>query len=216
MNVNKNVSKTIREEFLENGALSSFGSKIVDKTYNIIVAIDEFYTKNQGKRIKQKIFEALTDSQDGLYVYNLEFKQRKWKFENEPDMLAVRYSGGIPQAIVLIEVKSAWKACEDGTSGLTKHLDGMDHYIKESPYLDELKQEALDIISAYKDLEIHNPPKIVPEPNSLNRFEMMIILTNTAIDYYHEHEEIIQQCIREKKYNCKIMEWTDAKKGIYQ
>ena len=216
MNVNKNVSKIFHEEFLENGACGSFSTKIADLAYNMVIAIDEYYTNNQGKRIKQKIFETFTDSQDGLYVYDLELKQRKCKFENEPDMLAVRYSGGIPQAIVFIEVKSTWKACEDGTSGLTKHLDGMDHYIKESPFLDNRKQEAHDIISAYKVLKLHNPPKIVPDPDSLKGFEMMIILTNTAIDYYHEHEEIIQQYIREKKYNCKIMEWTDAKKGIYQ
>ncbi len=197
----------------------SFDKCFVDLTYNMMVdVIKEFFgvAKYQEKRIQQELFETLTDSQDGLYVYDLEFKQRKCKFENEPDMLAVRYLGGIPQAIVFIEVKSTWKACEDGTSGLTKHLDGMDHYIKESPFLDNRKQEAHDIISAYKVLKLHNPPKIVPDPDSLKRFEMMIILTNTAIDYYHEHEEIIQQYICEKKYNCKIMEWTDAKKDIYQ
>ncbi len=179
--------------------------------YNLMVEeIKAFFGSGKylEKKIQQELFEALTDSQDGLYVYDLEFKQRGSKCENEPDMLAVRYSGGRPQSIVLIEVKSNRKACEDETSGLTKHLDGMNYYIKESPYINNRKQEAHDIISAYKSLNLHNPPKIVPDPEDIKGFEMMIILTDTAIDYYHEYEDIIQEYIKEKEYDCEIMEWT--------
>ncbi len=192
----------------------TFDDRFVDMTYNMMVGVIEDYfgtEKYQEKRTQQELFDVLTDSQDGLYVYDLEFKQRGSKFENEPDMLAVRYSGGKPQSIVLIEVKSKRKACEDETSGLTKHLEGMNNYIKKSPYLNNRKQEAHDIISAYKSLKLHNPPEIVPDPKGIKGFEMMIILTNTAIDYYHEREDIIQEYIKEKKYNCEIMEWTDAK-----
>ena len=167
---------------------------------------------NRGvKKTRQELFDALTDSQDGLYVYDMEFKQRGSKCENEPDMLAVRYSGGKPQSIVLIEVKSKRKACEDETSGLMHHLDGMNNYINESPYLNKRKQEAHDIISAYKSLELHNPPEVVPDSEGIKRYEMMIILTDTAVDYYHERDDIIQEHIKGKKYNCEIMEWTDAK-----
>ncbi|WP_026659731.1 hypothetical protein [Butyrivibrio sp. AC2005] len=192
----------------------TFDDSFVDMTYNMMVeAIKEFFGsgKYQEKRIQQELFDALTGSKDGLYVYDLEFKQRGHKYENEPDMLAVRYSGGKPQSIVLIEVKSKRKACEDETSGLTRHLDGMNHYIKESPYLNNRKQETHDIISAYKDLNLHNPPKNVPSPEDIKRFEMVVILTNTAVDYYHEHEDVIQKYIRENRYNCEIMEWTDDK-----
>ena len=191
----------------------TFDDNFVNNTYNLMVdAIKEFFGagKYQEKRIQQELFGALTESQDGLYVYDLEFKQRNRKNENEPDMLAVRYSEGKPQSIVFVEVKSKWKACEDEKSGLTKHLDGMNHYIKNSPYLNNRKQEAHDIISAYKSLKLHNPPKNVPDPENLNKFEMMIILTDTAVDYYHAHEGVIQEYIK-KNYNCKIMEWTEAK-----
>ncbi|SEA70459.1 hypothetical protein SAMN05216349_12362 [Oribacterium sp. KHPX15] len=193
---------------------NSFDDYFVNSTYNIMVgAIKEYFgsRKYREKRIQQELFETLTESQDGLYVYDLEFKQKNNKLENEPDMLAVRYSGGEPQAIVLIEVKSKWKACEDGKSGLTKHLEGMKLYINESPYLNNRKQEAHDIISAYKGLKLHNPPKNVPDPEDLNNFEMMIILTDSAVDYYKEHEGIINMHIQGNNYNCKIVEWTERK-----
>ena len=92
-----------------------------------------------------------------------------------------------------------------------KHLDGMHHYIKESPYLSNRNQEAHDIISAYKVLELHNPPKKAPEPENIKKFEMMIILTGTAVSYFHDHEDVVQEYIQKKKYNCEIMEWTDTK-----
>lgn len=193
----------------------SFDNRFVDLTYNMMVsAIRDFFgsEKYREKRIQQELFDAMTDSQDGLYAYDLEFKQRGGtKFENEPDMLAVRYSGGSPQSIVLIEVKSKWKACEDGTSGLTKHLDGMNDYIKESPYLINRKHEAHDIISAYKGLNLHNPPKFVPDPEDIKSFEMMIILTDTAVDYYHTHDVDIQKYIQKQEYSCEIVKWISAK-----
>ena len=192
----------------------AFDDRFVDLTYTMMVdVIKEFFgaAKYQEKRIQQELFESLTDSSDGLYVYDLEFKQRGIKSENEPDMLAVRYSEGKPQSIMLIEVKSERKACEDGTSGLMKHLDGMHHYIKESPYLNNRNQEAHDIISAYKGLKLHNPPENVPDPRDIKKFEMIIILTNTAVDYYRDFEDVIQKYIQKKEYNCKIMEWTDDK-----
>ena len=191
-----------------------FDDCFVDLTTNLMVdAIKVFFgsEKYQENKIQQELFEALTDSQEGLYVYDLEFHQKGSKYENEPDMLAVRYSGEKPQSIVLIEVKSKEKACEDETSGLTKHLDGMYKYITESPYLNNRKQEAHDIISAYKGLNLHNPPKIVPNLEDIKNFEMMIILTNTAIDFYNERGDIIQEYIKKNKYNCEIMEWTDVK-----
>ncbi len=187
----------------------TFDERFVDLTYDMMVgAIKDYFghEKYQEKRIQQRLFEELTDSRDGLYVYDLEFKQKGCKYENEPDMLAVRYSGGRPQSIVLIEVKLDRKSCEDGTSGLMHHLDGMNDYITESPYLNNRKQEAQDIISAYKSLNLHNPPEIVPDPEDIKGFEMMIILTDTAIDYYHEWKDIIQEYMKEKGYNCEIME----------
>ena len=100
----------------------TFEDSFVNATYNLMVnAITEFFgpQKYREKRIQQELFEVLTDSQDGLYVYDLEFKQRGSKLENEPDMLAVRYSDGEPKSIVFIEVKSKRKACEDRTSVLS-------------------------------------------------------------------------------------------------
>ena len=179
----------------------------------MVDAIKEFFghEKYREKKVKQELFDALTNSQDGLYVYDPEFKQRGSKCENEPDMLAVRYAGGKPKSIVLIEVKSKWEACEDGTSGLMKHLDGMNYYIKESPYINNRKQEAQDIISAYKALNLHNPPMIVPNLEDIKSYEMMIILSDSAVDYYQDFADVIQEYIQEHKYNCEIMEWTDTK-----
>ena len=184
----------------------TYDSLFVDMTYNLMVdSIKDFFgtEKYQEKKKQQELFDALADSQNGLYVYDLEFKQRRSRCENEPDMFAVRYSEGKPQSVVLIEVKSTRKACEDGISGLTKHLDGMHHYITESPNINNRKQEAHDIIFAYKGLNLHNPPKVVPNIEDIKRFETMIILTDTAIEYYHDHADDIQEYIRKHDYNCE-------------
>lgn len=143
-------------------------------------------------RMNQDLIKALEEK--GVYVYDLEFKQRRIKYENEPHMIAVRYSGGKSRSIVLIEVKSKRKACKDETSGLTHHLEGMNNYI-----------------SAFKSLKLQNSPETIPNLESIKEFEMMVILINTAVDYYNECKYIIHEYIKEKKYKCEIMEWTDAK-----
>lgn len=203
-----------------------FDDFFVHETYRLMIdAINKFFgedsdeDKYREKRRQQEIFEALTDSENGLYAYDLEFAQsygskkekKVYSKQNEPDVLAVRYENGEPSALVLIEVKSTRIACKDEKSGIIKHIEGMYKYMK-GPYMQNRKQEAHDIINAYKELKLHNPPSTVPEVDKIKTYEMMMILTDEAAKYYKEEiREEIQAEIKEKQLNCPIYEWsTDA------
>ena len=197
---------------------TSFDDFFVNKTYSLMIAaIKKYFGEDSDKekyiekKRQQEIFEALTDSENGLYAYDLEFAQsyetRKEKEaagkQNEPDVLAIKYKNGEPVSLVLIEVKSTRIACEDQNSGIIPHIEGMYKYMN-GPYMQNRKQEAHDIISAYKELKLHNPPSTVPEPAKIKAYEMMMILTDEAVTYYKENKEEIKA----NQLNCQIYEWS--------
>ena len=219
-------SKSVQDKPFVNR--TSFDDFFVNKTYSLMIAAikkyfgedsdkEKYKEKYKEKRRQQEIFEALTDSENGLYAYDLEFAQsyesRKEKEaagkQNEPDVLAIRYTNWKPTSLVLIEVKSTRIACEDKNSGIIPHIDGMYKYMN-SPYMQNRKQEAHDIINAYKELKLHNPPSTVPEAANINDYEMMMILTDEAVTYYKKEEikEKIKEEIKAKQINCPIYEWS--------
>ena len=65
-------------------------------------------------------------------------------------MLGIRFKNGKPEKIVFIEVKSTESAVKDSKSGLKKHLEGMEKYIKE-----ELKIRRLDKVKYFTGYKIY-------------------------------------------------------------
>jgi len=116
------------------------------------------------KRWQQELFHYFKDTDNGIYVYDLEFSQKfpsspdetktrtntiKTKladFINEPDMLGIRFDeNGMPKSLMLIEVKSTYSACENQKSGINKHLRGMWNYSQVSFFVERRRKEAKSI-----------------------------------------------------------------------
>lgn len=165
------------------------------------------------KRWQQWLFNSLKYSKNGLFAYDLEFSQPGGALTdetNEPDMLAVRYKDGIPQAIVLVEVKTLFSACaprkmKNGRRGsdIYEHLKGMRNYSVSKNVISR-REEVHDILSAYKDLGIYvKKDQIIPEKNNNLPVECMLIMTsadlidigyriksaNSAIHYYLTYKD---------------------------
>ena len=165
-----------------------------------------------GKRVKeqrkQELFSRLTYGKDGLYAYKLEHQSNGGMKagRNCADILAVRYSEGVPQALVLIRVKSTRRSCKDKVGlrdypGIQTHINRMKEYI-ESEYIGFREKEARDIIETYNSLGIRKTPVAVPEPGRLGKTEMVMIFTDEAIAYYKEHKKSID------KKGCVMLEWS--------
>lgn len=118
----------------------NYTKSFVDKTYSILLPMLMEYFENDKhieKRRQQELFHILTHKKDGFYTYDLEQQQKGVikAGQNLTDMLAVRYSKGVPKAMVLIEVKSTRRACMDkigskDNPGIETHINGMKEYIK--------------------------------------------------------------------------------------
>lgn len=204
-----------------------------DIAYDSTKVIDYFRTEYNGKeyylsnkypkrayiekRWQQALFNELKFTHDGLFVYDLEFSQPRGVLEgdssdgdvktNEPDMLAIRYKGSKPVALVLIEVKSTYDACANGNSKLVKHFDGMNEYCKNSKLLDNRKTEAYRILQQYKTagLYVTADQDITEEIIKGLPVEMAFIFTsNEPID-----------CIAELKKRKDFREIDYSKSAIY-
>lgn len=120
------------------------------------------------KRWQQELFHHFKNTDNGIYVYDLEFSQKfpsspdsegkrkntiKAKLEdviNEPDMLGIRFENGSPKSLVLIEVKSTYTACTNRNSGVEKHLKGMKNYSEEPFFVNNRRKEASHIFGNLK------------------------------------------------------------------
>ncbi len=183
--------------------------------------MDLYFSKNNQKnkyiekQRQHELFSALTNAQDGYYVYDLEFSQKYDSVssrlaegeQNHPDMLGIRYKNGTPKALVLIEVKSTEAACK-GKCGLIKHINGMLNYLN-SHHMPDREQEACDIIKLYKELGIRNTPKSIPVPKDLKNHEIAVVLTDKAITYYET--EFIKKGKNFNNNNTKIFKWEKGK-----
>ncbi len=199
----------------------TFDERFVDLTYELMTGyIRDYFGVDSGKekliekKRQHKLFDTLTDSKDGLYVYDLEFHQKyeskeakdKEGKQNEPDMLAIRFEEGTPKALVMIEVKSTTLACKN-ECGIIPHIEGMKRYIR-SPYYINRISEAEDVINAYIQLGIHNPPSEFSGLKDIKP-EIALILTDEAISYYEHNADFYE----EYKKDCDFYVWSE-KEGI--
>lgn len=161
------------------------------------------------KRWQSHLFNYFKNTQNGLFVYDLEFSQPfpnqaflksldkdnekknyadleaaviKSKIKeviNEPDMLAVRYEKGAPVALVLVEVKSTRTACT-GSSSIFKHMRGMYAYSNEPIFMKKRITEARDLLQAYKEIDVCDENANINIPDDI-RVERLIILTDNSV-----------------------------------
>ena len=207
----------------------NFNEKFVKETYNIIISlmedyfnpkenpeenIDWFKSSYEGKKIickrrneyiekrrQHELYLELNNSENGLYIHDLEFAQKNMpnlkKVNNQPDMHAIRLKNGKPESFVVIEVKSTESAMKDEKSGLKRHLEGMEEaYTKKAnrKFVNNRLKEAFDIISQYQKLGIRPIKKFNFEKDlelytSLNKIEIRFILTDGAASYYRRNKK---------------------------
>lgn len=172
------------------------------------------------KRWQQHLFNELKYAEDGLFVYDLEFSQPSGVINsdddeiseedesnaNEPDMLAVRYEGGMPVAIVLVEVKSTYDACGSGNSNIKSHFKGMNEYCKNSVLVKNRHIEACKILEQYKDAGIYvKEGQILPDINNQLPIEIVFIFTsNEPVD-----------CMESVKHKSDYIPYDCSKSAIY-
>lgn len=154
---------------------------------------------------QHRLFFELKNTDNGYYVYDLEFSQpypgkndiisvvgengynsgiktdkvkEKWSV-NEPDMLAIRFEHGIPKAIVFIEVKCTNAACR-GKSGLKNHLKGMEAYANKEIFRKTRIKDAEECLKQYQKMGFLDSKIEIPNLEGLG-FEILLVLT-TATD----------------------------------
>lgn len=190
-----------------------FDECFVDKTYKILIPmIDKYFEdgKHKEKRMQQELFRHFDDYKKGLYIYDLELQEKgeSKKGQNLSDMIAVRFEGNEAKALTLIEVKSDRQACADRNSGITAHLEGMWSFINDGKKMKDKKEEAFDIITQYKTLHIRKTPDEIENIKRIDKYEMIMILTDKAIDYYKEDpKDKIKTLIKEKQIKCEFYGW---------
>ena len=138
---------------------------------------------------QQKIYNEFNNCNNGLYVYDLEFAQRsikgKIKHKNEPDMLGIVFKDNKPKDLAFIEIKSTESAVTDKNSGLKRHIEQMEKYLKDKDYIHNREIECKDIIELYKELKLHNAENISENLNYTNLSKkIIVILTGEATGYF--------------------------------
>lgn len=151
------------------------------------------------KKVQQDIFIHNHETENGMMVYDMEFAQPEIdgiKFNNEPDMLGIRYEGGEPKAIVLIEIKCMRSACLEGKSRVESHLKGMKEYLGEaeeagrmSPGMQSVvgkvkehrREEARKILESYQELGLRHLGETMRfDSVSSLPFEIMFVFTHES------------------------------------
>ena len=176
-----NIIKSIIKDYFNKDLKIDFFKKQIEKD-NYVVQTHKSYIE---KIRQQEIYNEFANHTNGLYIYDLEFAQRRIKGKkdnkNQPDMLGIKFEKGEPKCLVLIEVKSTKSAMEGGKSGLKEHLQGMENYLKEKTFIQNRKIEAKNIITLYKELGLHNAENINNEANYTKLSTgIMVILTDEA------------------------------------
>lgn len=189
------------------------------------------YKKNLAeKRWQQWIFNRLKNSYNGLFAYDLEFSQPGAQYEdntNEPDMLAIRYEKGIPVAIVLLEIKSLFSACEPRkkkngakSSDIYEHIIGMKKYAK-SNNVQSRRKEVSKILNDYHDMGLYvKDDQIIPSEDNDLPVECAIMFTTadlvdigvpiksseSAIHYYLTYKQEIEKVCNPigEEWHCEV------------
>lgn len=193
------------------------------------------------KRWQQRLYFHFKNMENDYYAYDLEFSQAypnliiRSKLEvNEPDMLAIRYKDGIPQALVLIEVKSTASACS-GSSGIKEHMKGMFLYSKQKELIKHRMTDVKEILKQYNELgyissKVDFDKAAAKIPHDIE-IERILLLTNanvknsisgdinskrpSALSYLKDHRNSIKDLADKYKFevftvdeNCNY--WNDS------
>ncbi|SKB93248.1 hypothetical protein SAMN06296386_109115 [Lachnospiraceae bacterium] len=125
--------------------------------------------RNKEYEVQQELFLNNQFTDDGIFIYDMEFHQPKIKDtvineklcnlkKNEPDLLGIRFCNGKAVSLCLIEVKANERSLE-GTSGVDAHMKGMEDYSQINELMMDRKIEACKIINQFKDLNLYNLDK---------------------------------------------------------
>lgn len=196
------------------------------------------------KRWQQRLLFHFDDMQNGYYAYDLEFSQKfpdsnfvkKFSKENgirfanvkasdikeklctnEPDMLAIKYEGGNPKALVLIEVKSTESACKGEKSGIKKHMEGMKEYAEQPVFMNKRRIDAYESLLQYQRMKFIPGDVEIKEITEDLPVEKVLLLTNaevpnseggepkvSALDYLKNNVDAVAKWAKES--DCKV--WT--------
>lgn len=148
------------------------------------------------KQKQQAYFTANTNIKDGLFVYDLEYKEpsldnkdKKEKLEkkhrnnmNKPDGLGIRFRNGNPTKFVMIEMKSKPEA-EKSTSGTHEHLDGMLDDLFDYTFVHDRLLEADQLLRDYAKLGLRGLNDSMRIPSCLdnigvNETEILVVYTD--------------------------------------
>ena len=147
------------------------------------------------KTRQQQLFFTFKNTQDGYFIYDLEFNQQyRTKEEreaekekdsysnNKPDALAIKFKNGKPTRLAFIEIKSKAKAL-DGASGIENHINGMINY-NQDKYKTRCK-EAYKILDQYRKIGLYNLENNDIKEKDFNendlKKEILLIFTDDAI-----------------------------------
>lgn len=147
-----------------------------------------FYANYQEcieKHVQQDLFMNNHFLKDGLFIYDLEFVQpsgdpnTKVENNNKPDMFALRFdSKGKIESICMIEVKSTKSALRQN-SGLEKHLEGMESYLKKEELINKRIEEARKILNQYYELGFYGVKKEFTESDFKDiKKEIIFVFSN--------------------------------------
>ncbi len=127
------------------------------------------------KRWQQRLFTHFKEkraNEPWIFAYDLEFSQgypnsdiKKMMETNQPDLMAIQFDDeGYAEKLLLIEVKSTYKACwavtekdgiEEHQSDLWKHVKGMKAYSDMSFFVRSRIDDAYEIMTQYKQTGLY-------------------------------------------------------------
>lgn len=172
---------------------------LIDDFFNTDLKFDYFknkesYHKNYIEKVRQQeLYKEFDNLQNGLFVYDLEFAQKRLSGvssnKNQPDMLGIRFKNGKPEKIVFIEVKSTELAVKDSKSGLKKHLEGMEKYIKEELVINNRIEDAYKILNQYNKLQLRKVSNVDKSMYNKLPIEIRFVLTDDAAKYVMKNKE---------------------------
>lgn len=208
----------------------SFDKNFVEGSFYILkTIIDDFFGKEHEydyfkgakgqnrfyleKMRQHELYLNYNNTNNGLFIYDLEFAQKKNKDipenDNQPDMVGIRFKNGKPEKLVLIEVKCK-KTSMENKSGLEEHTGKMEKYIKNEIAIKNRIEEANKILQQYSILQLRKVQTIkIPENIPI---EIRIILTDEAIEYFDKNNYL--KLYIEKNY--KVERVNDNQVELYK
>ena len=153
------------------------------------------------KENQQKFFSCNSSMKNGVFVYDLEYKEphkdkaeketklavKKREKMNKPDCFGIRFDEERnPIKFVMIEIKSK-AGSESGSSGTKEHLDGMMDDLRDKDFVKARLIEAKEIMEQYRSLGLKGLSKEIFIPD-FSQFadkigtEILVVYTDELAD----------------------------------